>query len=167
MSAKPHAALEIGGRDIREVSGCSCLRLRKAARKATQLYEESLKPAAVTIGQFGVLANLFGSAAMGEAGCAMGMLADRVGVDPTTLKRTLAPLLASGLVATCAGPDRRIRLVRLTDAGRAKLDIAVPLWAAAQARLEAALGDAARRDLDRVVAAAYDKMTGAPPSVAT
>ena len=161
MAGRTHRTreFEIGGLDIREVSGCSCLRLRKAARRATQLYEHSLAPAGLTIGQFGVLAHLFGLAAQGETGCAMGTLADRLGVDPTTLKRTLAPLLHASLVVADAAPyDRRVRLVTLTDEGRSRLATAVPLWATAQRRFEAALGAATRDTLDRAVEAAYGKM---------
>ncbi len=148
----------IAGVDIRDVGGCSCLRLRMATRRITQLYETCLAPTDLTIGQFGVLANLFGAAATGAAGVPIGTLAERLGVDPTTLKRTLGPLVGDGLAAAATDEtDRRVRLIRLTDAGRARLEQAVPLWQRAQSQLEAALGAGTRDALDRIVGQAYEK----------
>ena len=56
-------------------------------------------------------------------------------LDETTLTRNLRPLLDSGWVAVVPGEDRRERLVRLTDAGRAKLAEAAPAWERAQERM--------------------------------
>ena len=161
--SKSPLEFEIGGLDIREVGGCTCLRLRKASRRVTQLYEACLEPAGLTIGQFGVLAHLFASAARGEDGCPVGTMADRLGVDPTTLKRTLAPLVGGALVAVSPAPyDRRIRLLGQTEAGRARLAAAVPLWRKAQGRLETAVGGELKGTLDRAIDAAYATMSGAP-----
>ena len=46
--------------DIREVASCTCLRVRKAARTLTRAYDAALAPAGLTIGQFGLLARLYG-----------------------------------------------------------------------------------------------------------
>jgi len=160
-SDSPHDPFQLAGLDIRQVGGCSCLRLRKATRRITQIYEACLEPAGLTIGQFGVLASLFGAGAAGAAGVSMGPLAERLGVDPTTLKRTLGPMLESGLAAAAADPeDRRVRLIRLTEAGRARLERALPLWQKAQGLLEEKLGEATRDALDRVVGQAYERVKG-------
>jgi hypothetical protein len=42
--------------NIREVSGCTCLRARRTTRQLTQIYDRELEPAGVTINQFGLLA---------------------------------------------------------------------------------------------------------------
>src|SRR5258708_7941299 len=103
--------------DLREISNCSCLRVRRTARRLTRLYDQALEPAGLTVNQFGLLANLHGA---GSAGLSMGALADRLGMDPTTLNRDLKPLRADGLVRDAADPrDRRGRPVRLTSQGRA------------------------------------------------
>jgi hypothetical protein len=44
--------------DIQEISGCTCLRLRRAARQMTQIYDGALEPAGITVNQFGLLAKL-------------------------------------------------------------------------------------------------------------
>jgi DNA-binding MarR family transcriptional regulator len=61
----------------------------------------------------------------------------------TTLATLLAPALAAGEVARTAHPrDRRAKLLRLTDAGRARLEGAIPAFSAGYravlAELEAA-----------------------------
>ena len=51
----------IGGVDVRVVAGCACLQIRRASRMATQLFEAHLQPAMVSVGQFGVMAQVYGS----------------------------------------------------------------------------------------------------------
>lgn len=48
--------------------------------------------------------------------------------EETTLTRNLRPLIDSGWVAFSTGEDRREKLVRLTEAGAAKLEEAGPAW---------------------------------------
>ncbi|QWZ10506.1 helix-turn-helix domain-containing GNAT family N-acetyltransferase [Nocardioides panacis] len=56
---------------------------------------------------------------IGEPGCEVRTLRSRLDLDAGYLSRLLRSLEASGLVTVVAGPgDRRIRLVRLTAAGR-------------------------------------------------
>jgi len=143
--------------DLREVSGCTCLRARRIARQLTQAYDGALGPVGLTVNQFGVLAKLYGATRGGQASVPIGALADRLGMHPTTLNRDLKPLRAQGLVADAIdASDRRVRALTITGKGRARLRKAVPFWRAAQKRLEAALGaDVARRlneALDRAVA---------------
>jgi DNA-binding MarR family transcriptional regulator len=127
--------------DLREITGCTCLRIRRAARRMTQVYDHLLAPAGLTVNQFGVLGQLFGADRMGSAGLSIGGLAERLGTDPTTLNRNLKPLATKGLVIHFADPaDARRRIVRITDRGRRKLLYAVPLWRRAQAQVEEALG---------------------------
>jgi DNA-binding MarR family transcriptional regulator len=122
--------------DIGEVSGCTCLRLREVTRRATQLYDEALIPSELTISQFGLLAQL-----SARDGVSIGALAERAGMDPTTLNRQLKPLEIKGLVRSGAtAEDRRVRSVWLTKAGRAKVRQAVPHWRRAQAKIDNLLG---------------------------
>jgi DNA-binding MarR family transcriptional regulator len=127
--------------DIREVSGCTCLSARRAGRQLTQIYDHALKPAGLTVNQFGLLAKLYGASLAGRQGLSIGMLAERLGMDPTTLNRNLKPLAARGLVADGADPeDRRVRAILITSKGLSKLRKAVPFWRGAQARIQEALG---------------------------
>ena len=127
--------------DIAEISQCTCLGVRRLARRVTQIYEEIMAPAGLTVGQFGLLAQLYGADLAGQRSVAVGALAERLGADPTTLSRNLRPIRSQGLIVDDPDPlDRRTRAVRLTDKGRAKLRRAVPVWRQAQRHVNSALG---------------------------
>src|SRR6266516_701661 len=117
---------------------CTCLRLRKAARRITQIYDGHVEPFGLTITQFGLLAHL-----RVLDGIGVGALAERLVMDPTTLTRNLRPLERKGFVVLEPDPaDRRARSLRLTEKGRAALRAARPAWARAQRHVEEVLGNA-------------------------
>jgi DNA-binding MarR family transcriptional regulator len=117
---------------------CTCLRLRKAARRITQIYDGHVEPFGLTITQFGLLAHL-----RVLDGIGVGALAEKLVMDPTTLTRNLRPLERRGLVTLEPDPeDRRSRNLHLTDAGRETLRAARPAWARAQRHVEEVLGNA-------------------------
>ena len=148
------------GVDISEVSGCTCLRLRRVTRRATQLYDEALLPTGLTISQFGLLAQL-----SARDGVSMNALAGRVGMDPTTLNRTLKPLEANGLVRSGVGEeDRRVRSVSLTKTGRAKLKQAIPHWRRAQAKVDKLLGSEMKVALNGLLDVSSARLNEAPAS---
>ena len=112
------------------------MRLRKASRRVSQIYDHYLQPHGLTITQFGLLANL-----NGHGGIGIGALAEKLIMDPTTLTRNLRPLERDGLVAHASDPgDRRARLLHLTDTGRASLLAARPAWVEAQRHIEDTIG---------------------------
>lgn len=109
---------------------CACFNIRKAARAVTSVYDKALRPLGIRSTQLTLLM------ALASAGTAtITRLADRLVMDRTTLARDLKPLEAQGLVVIAAGQDRRVRVVELTEAGRATLDSALPLWHAVQQRI--------------------------------
>jgi len=131
--------------------GCTCLRLRKAARRVSQIYDHALEPCGLTVTQYGLLGHIGVLDGVG-----VGALAAKLVMDPTTLTRNLKPLLQQGFVVLA--PDRRDRRARrlyLTAAGRRTLRRAKPAWADAQLQLETALGardtPALNAVLDRVL----------------
>ncbi|MFG1462541.1 MarR family transcriptional regulator [Xanthobacter sp. DSM 24535] len=72
-------------------------------------------------------------------------LAAMIGVDRATVGQVIRRLAARGLVdRENSSEDKRLKLVRLTDEGRAFLDRIAPLTAAAHRRILAALTDAER-----------------------
>ena len=145
--------------DIREVAQCSCLRLRRVTRRITQIYDRLLEPAGLTVNQFGLLARLYGARLRREV-LPISTLAERVGMDPTTLNRSLKPLENAGLVTSSADPaDRRIRAVQITEAGIEKLLNAAPLWRKAQATIESAIGLDASVALNGLLEIAYEKLS--------
>ena len=117
---------------------CSCFNLRRAARRVTQIYDHALAPSGLKATQFSLLAVL-GGVALGE-GIAMTRLAEKLGMDRTTLTRNLGVVERDGLVTVRSGKDPRSRLVELTKTGRTTLERAIPLWTAAQAELASYIG---------------------------
>src|SRR5258708_39012573 len=91
--AGPAAGRMIGGVDCRDVAGCTCLRLRRAGRMATQIFDAHLQPAGLTIGQFGIMTQIYGSS-LSRPPMTMKELSNAIGMDPTTLNRTFKPLEA-------------------------------------------------------------------------
>ncbi|MBV9078980.1 MAG: winged helix-turn-helix transcriptional regulator [Methylobacteriaceae bacterium] len=123
---------------------CTCSAIRKAARHVTQHYDRHLAPVGITVNQYGILARIAGLGPI-----PINRLAARLFMDRTTLGRTLRPLEREGLVRIEPDPDdKRRRGLVVTEAGRALLDQARPLWAEAQSRFAEAYGpeeDAALR----------------------
>jgi DNA-binding MarR family transcriptional regulator len=116
--------------ELADLAGtCSCLAARRIARAMTRAYDEALEPSGVRITELTMLV------AGGIAPDApLSALAEVLSLDRTTLTRELRRLEDRGLLNVVPGEDRRARVIRLTDAGRAKLADAVPRWRAAQAR---------------------------------
>ncbi|MBO0740600.1 MAG: winged helix-turn-helix transcriptional regulator [Hyphomicrobiaceae bacterium] len=132
--------------------GCTCMRLRKAARRVTQIYDHGLEAAGLTVTQYGVLGQL-----RRHDGIGIGALAEILIMDPTTLTRNLRPLERQGLVTMKQDRrDRRARHLHLTAKGSAAFENAIPAWRRAQRRLEEALGGpeaaALNAALDHVIA---------------
>ena len=115
---------------------CHCAALRRAARTITNRYDAALSPVGLTVAQFALLNGFqrLGTVSISEAARAMQL-------DRTTLGRNLTLLQQGGLIETGPGAkDAREREVRLTDAGKAAIARAVPLWQEAQVKLEARVG---------------------------
>lgn len=114
---------------------CTCFNLRKASRALTQLFDEKLKASGLLVTQFTILVaiSMAGSGTMND-------LADNLGMDRTTLTRNLKPMQRQKLIEIQSGDDRRVRLVFLTNEGRAALAKALPLWEEAQAYVVEGLG---------------------------
>ena len=114
---------------------CLAFNLRKATRLVTQAYDAALKPSGLRITQFSVLVaiNLAQPVSMHS-------LAERLGMERTTLTRNLGSLEDAGLARSEPGEDRRSRIVSLTEEGAAALRRALPWWEKAQASAVEALG---------------------------
>jgi DNA-binding MarR family transcriptional regulator len=148
----------IGGVDVRDVSGCIGLQLRRTGRMTTQMFEAHLQPAGLTVGQFGVMAQLYGGS-LWRGPMSMKELANMLGMDPTTLNRTLKPLEAQGFVITAPDSnDRRARCIELTTSGRQRLAQAMPLWRAADDELRRTVGAEAAVALSGLLGLASEKL---------
>jgi DNA-binding MarR family transcriptional regulator len=121
--------------------GCPCLGIRRATRRITQLYDHVLAPSGLTTNQFGQLAHLLAADLAGTGGLSIGTMADRLGMDPTTLNRSLKPLEAKGLVRDLpCGSDGRVRTLKISEKGKRTLQMALPFWRQARNQVEKALG---------------------------
>lgn len=116
-------------------SACHCINLRRAAQVITQLYDDALEPSGLKVTQFSLL-----QAVKRRGPVSISALAEEVQLDRTTLGRNLHVLEREGLVSFSPGEDQREHTVVLTDQGKAAIAAAKPLWEAAQAQINAALG---------------------------
>ncbi len=114
---------------------CACSQLRRTARKLSMLYDHSLESAGLTVTQYATLVNIARAGSVGRAA-----LAAKLGMDRTTLTRNLRPLEAAGLIAAVPSDDRRERLLRVSAAGKRKLQRSYGLWVAAQKSFVDAIG---------------------------
>ena len=71
-----------------------------------------------------------------------GKLGDLLGLDSTTLTRTLALLRRKGWIESKPGEDRREVRLALTPKGRRKHRMALEYWESAQKQLRRMLGEA-------------------------
>lgn len=110
---------------------CYCVGFRRAAGAISSLYGEALAPVGLTISQYAILQ----SVSLLQP-CSTSALAERLGLDRTTLVRTLKPLLEKGFIEDASEPNKRDRQLCLTQTGERTLEKAQPCWEAAQAEME-------------------------------
>lgn len=114
---------------------CLCLAAQRAARALARRFDEALRPAGLTSGQFSLLMSL-----NRPEPPAMGSVASLLAMDRTTLTANLKPLERRGLLEIAMDPkDRRSRRLKLTPEGQAVLQDAVPIWTREHAEAEAVL----------------------------
>ncbi len=117
---------------------CLCLHAQRAARALARRFDTALRPAGLTNGQFSLLMAL-----NRPEPPPMGPVAALLAMDRTTLTAALKPLERRGLIAVETDPsDRRGRRLRLTEAGKAALRAALPIWERTHRAIEAGVGDA-------------------------
>lgn len=144
--------------DCRAVVVCSCLGLRRVGRMATQIFDAHLQPAGLTIGQFGLLTQIYANSVSGSP-LTMKALSNAVGMDPTTLNRTLKPLESENLIRTAQdADDRRARCIHITAFGKKRLARAMPMWRAADEELRRTVGTDTKLALTGLLGLATQKL---------
>lgn len=116
---------------------CACANLRRAARIVTQRYDQQLQPAGIKTTQFTLLQALTRTGSISQ-----GNLGELLGLDSTTLTRTLALLRRKGWIRTKPGQDRREVRLTLTAEGKRKYLSALHYWQSAQRQLRRVLSEA-------------------------
>lgn len=102
---------------------CPGYNLGRAYKAVTRAFEQEFRSSNLTLAQFALLVNV------GRNEPATGTeVAVRLGSDLSTVSRTLDVVVERGLVCEQRGSDRRVRLYRLTDEGRAALEETLPKW---------------------------------------
>ena len=127
----PRRAMDADVESLRYVlENCPGYNLSKAYKKIAREFEEAFKRTQLTLPQFGALVNTgVDEPASGSE------VARRLGSDVSTVSRTMDILERRDLVEETRGEDRRVRMYRLTDAGRAALAKALVEWEAVQRRI--------------------------------
>ena len=133
---------------------CACANLRRAARLVTQFYEEAM-PGGITGPQFTLLQAL--KLAPGISQKHMGEL---LGMDSTTLTRTLAHLRKRGWLSAQPGSDRRALRLGLSRAGEREFERVLPHWQSAQRRFNNALGEPRWQGLIEAVVGVAEAIRG-------
>jgi DNA-binding MarR family transcriptional regulator len=117
------------------VGACAGWHSRLAARRIARFLDREMAELGLSAAQVGLMAQI--AAAVDDR---LGALAERTGLDPSTLSRTLRTLEGEGLVEIATvESDLRRRAVWLTEAGARRLEAAIPIWRRAHARLAKAL----------------------------
>jgi DNA-binding MarR family transcriptional regulator len=138
----------------RPTDACTAAKVRRLARRVTQIYDDALAPHGLTIGQMSLLASLSRRQGIGIAA-----LAQRLGADPSTVSRLVRPLESMALIAIAPDPDDgRTRLVTLTDAGAERRRAAGAAWSAAQAEMATRLGEGRLAALRFLLDDAHDRL---------
>jgi DNA-binding MarR family transcriptional regulator len=122
--------------DRQKTERCYCITLRRAAKAVTDYYDRGLTPAHITVNQYALLMNI---AAI--APCSVSTLARAMRLERTTLVRNMNPLFAAGLIGDGSLDGRRDRRLSLTEAGRAALEMAGPLWEKTQTEVKGIIGE--------------------------
>jgi DNA-binding MarR family transcriptional regulator len=119
----------------RLAASCVGLTVRQAARRVTQIYDEALQESGLSVAQLGLLAFV----ATNEDD-RMAAIAERAGLDPSTLSRNVRALERDGLIEIATvEKDLRRRAIWLTEEGVKRLQMALPAWQEAQNRVAAML----------------------------
>lgn len=134
---------------------CSCFYLRRAARLVTRQYAETMKSAGLKSGQFSILATLShkGTQSITE-------LAERMGLERTSLSRNLRPLEKEGLINISEEQEKRRRFVAITKQGAAVYKKALPLWNKAQHQYKEQLGAQDMKTLKGLLERTSDLISG-------
>src|SRR5215472_6671648 len=116
---------------LEAVEACAGWNSRLASRRITQFLENRMIGSGLTIAQFGLTAQI--ATASDDT---LGALAERLGLDQSSLSRNLHALERDGLVEIAiVERDQRKRAVWLTENGARRLEAAMPVWRSAHAAL--------------------------------
>jgi len=140
------------------LSQCTCAKLRQLTRKITGIYDRHLFADGITVSQYSLLARIGKYGPIGVI-----PLANFMGMDRSTMSRSLKPLIVAGWIETLDLPlemmtDKRSFGLQLSAEGKRKWHAAMPHWRHAQDEIDAALGDRTHQELVALVDQANRKL---------
>jgi DNA-binding MarR family transcriptional regulator len=121
---------------------CTCGELRKAARAITLLYDNAFKSTGLLSTQFNVLQTIYNIDSM-----RISDLANKLGMDRTTLTRNLSVLQRQGFIEISQGKDHRTRIVTATQKGHNAVAKTILLWNEVQHKVKQEMGESSWREL--------------------
>jgi len=125
------------------VADCAGCNSRLAARRITQFLDREIADLGLSVAQLGLMAQI---AVIADD--TLGALAQRTGLEQSTLSRNLRTLEKDGLIEIAmVETDLRRRVVWLTETGARRLEAAIPRWRNANARLAATVAPGLARQL--------------------
>jgi DNA-binding MarR family transcriptional regulator len=132
MAKRPQAPPKTLVRDAQAaIATCAGWATRLAARRITNFLADRMQDSGLSLAQYFLMAQI--AAAPDDT---LGALAERTGLDQSTLSRNLRGLEAGGYVEIAiAEDDQRRRAVWLTEEGARRLEAAIPVWRDAHAAL--------------------------------
>ena len=144
---QPRKTLRADARAVIET--CAGWHARLAARRISQFLEHEIAGCGLGLAQLGLMAQI---AATDDD--TLAALAERTGLDQSTLSRNLRTLEAEGLIEIAViETDLRRRAVWLTEKGARRLEAAIPAWRKAHAKLARRLSpDLAQRLAEKAAA---------------
>lgn len=113
---------------------CAVTNLRRLTRLTTNQFNEKIKPTGMRTTQICVMLSIGR-----QSGKPLTFYADELGMDLSTLARSVDTLAKDGFVVLHPG-KRRERLACLTEAGEEKIAEVYPLWQEAQEEFIRAFG---------------------------
>ncbi|MBW6420425.1 MarR family winged helix-turn-helix transcriptional regulator [Rhizobium sp. XQZ8] len=139
---------KIDGKDDAIWLHCSNSAVRRASRQLNQLYEDAMGDTGLKGTQFSLLSQIGFSNKP-----SLKVLAETMVMDLSALGHTLKPLIRDGLVELFPDDkDKRVKRVRLTQAGVAIQRDLTGRWRIAQDRFDAAFGQEKSEELRHTLA---------------
>jgi DNA-binding MarR family transcriptional regulator len=127
---------------------CTNSAIRRAARRLGQLYDDAMGGTGLKGTQFSLLSQI-----RLDGQPTLKSLAETMVMDLSALGHTLKPLTRDGLVELVADDkDRRVKRVRLTEAGMAMQAELVERWRTAQSRFDETFGSEQSEGIRRAMA---------------
>lgn len=107
---------------------CVARRLRQVNRTITRLYDEALRPYGLTVNQLNILAVIISTTQIRP-----GQLGQTLGMEKSTVSRTVDRMVSKGWLNIAAGEDSRTQLLSVTRKGQQLLLAVTPTWDTLQA----------------------------------